>query len=318
MIFRKIFLFILSVVILFASNIKPSLSIKLNMGVLDMKIYNNSLYVATDGGRVLVMDIDNFKIINEIKIRKIKDFMGELHESDIYSVDVLDGKILFLAQAEEGYSELFINENNQTKKVLDKSLSLYAKAAKFVDRDKAILVLMSDETVLYDIKNKKILKRAAAGEYFYSSMDISPNRKFIVIGDEGGEIIVVDTSNLKRIYLFKDINKDKIVSIFTTNDMIAAGSRGDKTLGIYSLKDKKGWSKKCDFFVYATAIAPDDSYVVYGDNDKYILKIANPFTFDLKDRLVGHKNIINSVKFIDSKTIITGSETGEIMKWRLK
>ena len=283
-----------------------------------MKIDSGKLYIATDASELLIMDLDNLNTLNEIRVRKVKDFMGELQDADIYSVDVIDNKILFLAQAEDGYSELFVYENNQTKKVLDKSLSLYAKAAKFVDKDRAILVLMSDEVVLYDIKNKKIIKKAKAGEYFYSSMSIAPNRKFIVIGDEGGEVIVVDTSTLKVKTLFENVNKDKIISIYTTNSSIVAGSRGDKTLAVYDIKNKKSRSKKCDFFVYATALSPDDSFVVYGDNEKYILKIADSYNFELKGRLIGHKNIINVLRFIDKNNLITGSESGEIMKWRLK
>jgi len=315
---KKIVFFLIFTIFAFAADIKPLSSVKFNFGILDMKVGKDKLYVATDNGEVLVLDLEGLKVLNEIKIRKIKDFMGELHESDIYTVDELNGKILFLAQAEEGYSELFVSENNSTVKVLDKSASLYAKAAKFVDDNRAILVLMSDEVVLYDIKNKKILKRGVAGEYFYSMMDISPNRKFIVVGDEGGEVIVVDTDTLKRIKLFKDINKDKIISIATTDNMTSAGSRGDKMLAVYDLKSGDSKTKKCNFFVYVTALSPDNSLVVYGDNEKYILKVADISTFDTKYRLVGHKYIVNVIKFIDKNTLVSGSENGEIIKWRLK
>ncbi len=302
---------------LFANDLKPLKEIKIDAAVLDMVVAKNAIYVATDASTVVVLD-KNLSIKKEIKVRKVKDFMGTLNDADIYSVDVMGDKILFLAQAEDGYAELFIHENNQTKKVLDKSLMLYAKAAKFVDQQRAILVLMSDEVVLYDLQAGKILKKAKAGEYFYSAMAIDKSRRFVVVGDEGGEVIVVDPQTLQRVKLFKDVNKDKILSLAIAAPLIGAGSRADKKLALYSLQGGKPKTyTNPDFFIYVVGISPDKKYVVYGDNEKYILKVADSNSLDVRHKLIGHKNIINVVRFIDSKTLLTGSETGEILLWRL-
>jgi len=154
----------------------------------------NKIFIATDKNKVLIYDKD-LNFLNEIKVRKVKDFLGELIDGDIYSVDVLDNKILLLAQANDGYSELFIYSDKKLKKIIDKSLKLYAKSAKFVDNNHVLLALMSDEIVLYDIKNKKVIYRKAAGEYYFSTMAIDKSRKLVVIGDEGGEVIVVNAKN---------------------------------------------------------------------------------------------------------------------------
>ena len=301
----------------FASDIKPIKNAKIDAAVLDMVVTNDNIYVATDASAVVVLD-SNLSLKKEIKVRKIKDFMGELNDADIYSVDVIEDKILFLAQAEDGYAELFIHENNQTKKVLDKSLMLYAKAAKFVDSKRAVLALMSDELVLYDIEKQKIIKRAKAGEYFYSAMAMDKSRKYVVVGDEGGEVIVVDPNTLQRIKLFKDVNKDKILSLFINAPLVAAGSRADKKLALYNIDGGKPKTyKNPDFFVYVVGLSLDNRYVLYGDNEKYILKVADTNSLDVKYRLVGHKNIVNVIRFIDNKLLLTGSETGEIMMWRL-
>ena len=301
----------------FASDIKPIKNAKIDAAVLDMVVTNNNIYVATDASAVVVLD-SNLSLKKEIKVRKIKDFMGELNDADIYSVDVIEDKILFLAQAEDGYAELFVHENNQTKKVLDKSLMLYAKAAKFVDSKRAVLALMSDELVLYDIQKQKIIKRAKAGEYFYSAMAMDKSRKYLVVGDEGGEVIVVDPNTLQRIKLFKDVNKDKILSLFINAPLVAAGSRADKKLALYNIDGGKPKTyKNPDFFVYVVGLSLDNRYVLYGDNEKYILKVADTNSLDVKYRLVGHKNIVNVIRFIDNKLLLTGSETGEIMMWRL-
>ena len=314
---KKTVLLLATIVLALAMDIKPIKSAKIDAAILDMVIAKNKIFIATDASKVVIMDLD-LHTLQTIKVRKIKDFMGELNNADIYSIDVAGDTVLFLAQAEDGYAELFIHKNNQTKKVLDKSLMLYAKAAKFVDSKRAVLALMSDELVLYDIEKQKIIKRAKAGEYFYSAMAMDKSKKFLVVGDEGGEVIVVDPSTLQRIKLFKDVNKDKILSIFINAPLIAAGSRADKKLALYNMQGGKPKTyKNPDFFVYVVGLSPDNRYVLYGDNEKYILKVADTNSLDVRHRLIGHRNIVNVIRFVDDDLLITGSETGEIFEWRL-
>ncbi|WP_281950734.1 WD40 repeat domain-containing protein [Nitrosophilus kaiyonis] len=316
---KKIIILLLSIfAFAFAVDIKPFKKIDIGAAVLDIAIENSKIYVATDASKVLILDKD-LNRLKEIKVRKVKDFMGELNNADIYSIDVLDNTVLYLAQAEEGYSELFIYKDGKKEKVLDKSAMMYAKAAKFVDKTKAILVLMSDEVVLYDIKNKKVLKRKRAGEYFYSVSSIERDRKYFAIGDEGGEVIVVDTKTLENVKVFKDINKDKILSIFINKDLVAAGSRADKTFALYNIKSGNYKTiKNPKFFIYAVGLSPDNRLAIYGDNEKFILKGIDTSSYDLKYRFIGHTHIVNVIRFLDKNLMITGSETGEIILWRLK
>ncbi len=315
---KKLLVFLFFIVASVAGEIKPLQQTSIKAAVLDMVLANEKIYIATDASEVVVMD-RNLSVLERIKVRKIKDFMGALNDADIYSVDVIGNKILYLAQAEDGYAELYIYQNGKSEKVLDKSAMLYAKAAKFVDERHAIIALMSDEVVLYDLKAKKVVKKVKAGEYFYSCMAIDSARKYVAVGDEGGEVIVVDTKSLHRVKLFKDVNKDKILSISINKNLIAAGSRADKTLALYDLDGSKPKTyKNPDFFIYVVGLSPDNRYVVFGDNEKYILKVATTDSLDVQYQLIGHKNLINVVRFLDTKTLLTGSETGEIIKWRLQ
>jgi len=304
---------------LFASTpLKPVDETNINAAVLDMVLANGKIYIATDASKVLILD-NNFTILQTIPVRQIKDFMGDLNDADIYSIDVLGDTILYLAQAEDGYSELFLYKDGKKINVLDKSKMVYAKAAKFVDKDRAVLALMSDEVLLYDLKKRAVIKKTQAGEYFYSVMAMSKDRKYIAIGDEGGEVIIIDPKTLQRVKVFKDVNKDKILSISIDKEKAVAGSRADKAFAIYDIKtgDHKV-IKNPNFFVYVTGINADNGLAVYGDNEKYILKVVDVTTLELLYTLVGHKNIVNVVRFIDNSTILTGSETGEIKRWRLE
>jgi len=303
--------------ILEAGKIEPVGSVKINAAVLDMVIRQDRLYVATDKSSVVIYSLDGLKELSVIKVRQIHDFVGELIDADIYSVDVLDNKILLLAQAEDGYSELFVKKGEKIEKVLDKSAQLYAKAAKFVDSDKVIMALMSDEIVLYDINAKKTIYRKSAGEYFFSAMAISPSRSEIAVGDEGGEVVVLDTATGDVIRRFVNVNKDKILSLDINEDFVAAGSR-DKKVVLYDIDMQTHKEKRGDFFVYVVGISPKSGYLLFGDNERFDLKIVDSITFDTKYILVGHKNIVNKAVFIDENRLITGSESGEIKIWRLK
>jgi hypothetical protein len=314
---KKLFA-LLTAAILFGAELAPVQKANIEAAVLDMVDDGKYIYIATDASKVVILD-QNLSVKKEILSRKIKDFMGTLNNADIYSVDVLNGKVLYLAQAEGGYAELYLVEGDKKELVLSKDAMLYAKAAKFVDENRAVIALMSDETVLYDLKAKKILKRIKAGEYFYSAMAISPKRDFVAVGDEGGEVAIIDLKSFARAKLFKEINKDKILSVAMSQKYVVAGSRADKTFALYDIATGRAKTKKNpDFFIYVVGIAPDDSVAVYGDNEKYILKVVDTFTLEVRSLLVGHKNIVNVVRFLDPKTILTGSETGEILKWRLK
>ena len=314
---KKIFALLFAAV-LFGAELVPVQKTDIKAAVLDMVDDGEFIYVATDASKVVILD-RNLSVQKEIVSRKIKDFMGTLNNADIYSVDILNGKILYLAQAEGGYAELYVVEGEKKELVLSKDAMLYAKAAKFVDEDRAVIALMSDEVVLYDLKAKKVLKRIKAGEYFYSAMAISPKRDMVAIGDEGGEVAIIDLKSFKRVKLFKEINKDKILSIAMSEKYVVAGSRADKTFALYNIATGSAKTKKNpDFFIYVVGIAPDDSVAVYGDNEKYILKVVDTSMLEVRFLLAGHKNIVNIVHFLDPKTILTGSETGEILKWRLK
>ncbi len=315
---KKIVLILTFLSLVFAKDVTPSLKTNIEAGVLDMVVADGKLYVATDKSAVMILDAQNLKKLQQIQTGKIKDFMGTPIDRDIYSVDVWNSSVLLLAQAEEGYAELFLFEDGKLHKVMDKSLHLYAKAAKFVTPSTAILALMSDELVLYDMKKRKIIKRAKAGEYFYSCMTMSKDRKRVVMGDEGGEVIVVDTKTLRRVKLYKNINKDKILSLSINGDIIVAGGRCRK-LVIYDMSDDSHKIKEgSPFFIYVTAMSPDRKLIIYGDNEKYILKGLDSASLSVKYRFIGHKNVVNVVRFIDNATFCSASETGEIFIWRVK
>lgn len=99
--------------------LKPANTLLTTGDVQDIKYKDNILYAGTSNGTVEVFDTSTNEKINTIKIPEIKDFMGDTIASKIYSIDIIDNKILIVSQGMKGYRNIFIYENNNLKKVID-------------------------------------------------------------------------------------------------------------------------------------------------------------------------------------------------------
>lgn len=101
---------------LFANDLKPLNILETSGGVTDLVLDKNRLLAATVNSTIDIFDINSKEKIDTIKIPKIKDFLGDLIESKIYSTDILGNKILILSQGESGGRNLFIYEDKKINK----------------------------------------------------------------------------------------------------------------------------------------------------------------------------------------------------------
>ena len=114
----KDFLYIFFILNLFISNINakdltPSSSLIASGGVIDLVLNNDKLYVSTAASSVDIFDIKTQEKIDSIKMPKIKDFLGDIIDSKIYSVDILNDNILILSQGEKGGRNLDIYKDGK-------------------------------------------------------------------------------------------------------------------------------------------------------------------------------------------------------------
>jgi hypothetical protein len=105
----KILLLLLTTFSLFfAQEIKPTYTYKANGAVTDIIYINGLLYASTDASSVDVFDTKTKKMINSIKVPQIKDFMGDIINAKVYSIDVYKNNTLITSQAEKGFREIYI------------------------------------------------------------------------------------------------------------------------------------------------------------------------------------------------------------------
>ena len=106
---------LLTVIFLFAKDIKPLYEFEASGNVIDIVVKKNLLYAGCDNGVLEIIDWQKQKLKKEIKIPDIHDFMGDIIGAKIFSVDVSpdDSKVILLSQGESGARNLSIIENDQ-------------------------------------------------------------------------------------------------------------------------------------------------------------------------------------------------------------
>ena len=103
------------------------------------------MYVATNASSVDIFNINTQNKIESIKLPKIHDFTGDIIESKIYSVDILNDNILILSQGEKGGRSIDTYKNGKLEKIIDDKDGLFIAKAKYLDENHIIYALLSND-----------------------------------------------------------------------------------------------------------------------------------------------------------------------------
>jgi len=278
--------------------------------------YNKKYLVAgLENGKIVIKNFNNLKTIDIITLPKIHDFMGELIPMPIYSLDLIEDKLLILTEIEEAKREVFIYDlkNKKLSSIFITKDTLMK--ANFITKDKIFFSLLSDEAMLYDLKNKKIIYKTQIGNYVFSTHTINKDKTLAVFGDESGSLKIVDIKTGKKIKEIKGFNKDKTLSIDIQKNLVINGS-SDKRIGVYNIKGTLKVALASTFLPYAVSLNPDLNNFAFQYDEKNsiaIFSMYKKFLFLLK----GHKMALNGIKYIDSETIISFSPS-EILIWKIR
>ncbi len=305
------------ITVLMARDITPEKEIRMQGNVMDMTIYGKFLYVGTNEGTLNVYDMENEKFIEKIQLKKIHDFMGDLMNPKVYSVDLIGDKKLLLAEGEKGARELYINENNNTTKIISGKAKLMMQKAKFVDENHIFLGLLSNEIILYDIKAKKSLYLIQLSQSKFSDFALNEDKTQAVIACESGINYLVNVKDGKLIKELKGGNKDNVFKVSFKNGKLSAAGQ-DRIGAVYDVNGDDIQMFHAPFLIYATGLNSDASQAAYAfgiDNEIAIFNLTtNAKVYNLK----GQKSTLNSIIFYDKETLYSGSDDKFIMKWSLK
>jgi len=278
------------------------LDIKFN-GYISKVTFNDKYLVAgLENGEIDIKNFNDYKLIDKIVLPKIEDFMGDKIPMPIYSLDILDNKLLILTQAENNIRKLFIYDIITKNLKLIFSLEKSFMKAKFIDKTHILFGLLSDEISLYDLKNNSFIYTKQIGEYVFSTFALNESKTKVAIGDESGEIKIVDVKSGKIIRKFNQFNKDQTISLDFKHNLVINGTT-DKRVSIIDINGRYIIKQQVKFLPYGVALNEDNSFAVqYDENNNIAIFDMNQ---NLKKLIKGQTMPLNEMKFISKDKLIS-------------
>lgn len=304
---RVFLLFIMTLNFLFSAELFHT--IKTNSNVTNIGIYDDLLYISTDGGEVQITNLQNFETEKFINIPETKNFFG-IQKAKIFNIDKFDDEILILATGNLGKKVLYLYKNNFLKSIELKNESI--KKAKFITKNKVVLASLSNEIYFYDLDEEKLISSYKFSTSALSDFEILDDE--IIVSCEGGSIFVY---SIKQSAIIQTINahKDNIYDIeVAKNKTIISGST-DRKVGIY--KDKNLNFLESKFLVYAVGISNDGKTAAFMSDEDSKITVFDTKTLNKLDDIKTDQGIINGIIFYKN-LIITSSYAKDIKVWRLK
>lgn len=313
----KIVFFLMLVITLNAKDLQPAFTFEANGGVNDMVVSHGKIYIGTAKSRVDIIDIATKKIEKEIVLSKITDFMGDVIESEVFSIDVWDNDILILSQDKNGYSRVDIYKNGKMEHILDKKDALYIVKAKYVTKDTVLFGLLSNVYMLYDLKNKKTIWEEQITMSKFSNYALNDNKTEAATADESGDVNIISLKDGKKLKRYPGVNKDEVFGIDWKKDLIVTGGK-DRKVGIYHTNRAEGVEKQYSFFIYSVGISPSAKYVGVSVDDKNNVVVFDSKTKEDKYRLIKNKSKISAIIFLDENRVLVASNDVSINLYKLK
>lgn len=299
-----------------AKEIRPSVVYKSTGFVNDFAIGENRLYVGNDAGVVDVFDIKSAKIINQISLPLLTSSMNQIIPADVLSVDFLNGKLLIMSVGHDSYRNVWIYENNKLKQILDEKRKLTIKKARFVNDEKIMLATLGSDIILYDTKEAYNLYSSHVSSSAMGDIAFSEDKKEMILSDESGAVKLIDVASSKTTKNYDSQNVDNIYKVAYKNGTIITAGQ-DHRVGVYQ-REQKPYYLKSDFLVFCVGLSPSGNIGIYSSGEENVLQLFDVKTKIKLDRLVGHKNIINNILFINEKELFSSSRDSNIYYWKLK
>jgi len=298
--------------------IKPADHIDVDGNVVEFVYKNNTLYVATDTGKLEVYDWKKRKLLEELKFKTIHDFMGDPIKPKVFGVDVNSeaDTLIIMVQDEGGERILYKYKDKKLTKLLDKSAHIQMREARFLDNDHILIASMSNELILFQISSKKILYKNKLSLSTFSDFQLSRDHSKVASTCESGIVYIVDTKSGKLLKTLEGGNKDNVFKVDFKNSYVLACGQDRKAV-LYGVNNSSKTVYPTQFLVYAGALNKDATLSAFGINEQNDIGIYDNVSKSMKYKLVGAGSTLNTIAFIDDKTLISSSDDNHILIWRI-
>jgi len=316
---KKIIVLILLLSISLLSNEfkKPTSTLTASGYVTDLVYKNNKIYVATDAGIVDIFDYETKKIIKKIKVPQVKDFMGDLIDSKVFSVDELGGEIMLLSKSAKGFNRVHIHKNTKNTLLIDYKQKLAIIKAKYLNKNTLLLALLSNEIISYNIKNKKENYRIQVNGAKFSDFALSEDKKRVVVTDESGVVSIFNTLDGKSIQVLDGQNLDNVYQISYKNGVIVTAGQ-DRRVAVYAPKFKSSYFIQSKFIVYGVGLSPNGKIACYSSDEDNNIILFNTITKSTIAKFGNNKATISDIEFVDENNLLVASNSKNINIYKIK
>ena len=313
---KLFFIFSLFISHLFAlETIFPTKSFETTGSIQSMVYKDNKLYAGTSNGTVEIFDIEKNKKIKTITIPAIKDFMGDEIAAKIYSIDLIDDRILIVSQGIKGYRNIFIVKNDSLVKVIDIDQKMFIQKASFVSSDLIVFGLLSNQLGLYNIATKKLIYLKQISHSSFSHFMLSEDKKTVAHTDESGKVRIIDLKDGTVTVEPKALNLDKVYQLdFKKNIILTAGQ--DRKAVVYD--GSNSYSLQFDFLLYACALSEDAKRGAIAYNEENEILIFDIKTQKYLYNLSAQEATLTQILFINKKELFVSSDSQIINYYKLQ
>ncbi len=300
---------------LYTKEIHPITTIEASGLVSDFVEDAGYLYVATDAGVVDIIDLSSQKIVKQINFEPMETSTGEFIPTRIHSVDRFQGKTLLVTSDISAYRNVWIDDGNDLKKIIDEKRHLMPKSALFTSDGKIVFGTFGSDVSLYDNEENYQLYNTHISESTMGGMVLSHDKKKMVISDESGTVRLIDVKSSKIEKVYSSEHVDNIYRVAYSNGIIITAGQ-DRRVGVYA-ENKKPYHIKSDFLVYCVGLSPSGRTGVYSSGLEHDLQLFNTENGKKTDLLTGHYATPNKIMFINENAIISTGDENRIFFWKI-
>lgn len=294
---------------------EPTYSLKASGTVQEMVYKNSLLYVGTGNGTVEVFDTKTKQLVKTISIPNIVDFMGDEIASKIYSIDLIEDKILLVSQGMKGYRNLWVYENESLKKLISIDKKFFIQKASFVSSSKIVFALLSNQIGLYDIDKNEVTVLTQISQSSFSHFKINENKTKIATTDESGIVRILNTQDLMVVNTLKSKNLDRVYQVdFKKGKILTAGQ--DRKAVFYD--SFSSYSLDFDFLLYSSALSDDAKLGAIAYNEQNEILIFDTNSKKYLHKLTGQDATLTQILFVSKQGVFASSDSQTINYWSLK